>query len=252
MIWLYELLFPVLWIGFLLYWQIKAAGTKATERLEPAASRIVRSLVFLGAIVLLSWPHIPVSWLCRPFLAQGPWTFWLGAAITAAGLLFAVWAREHLGINWSRSVTIKQDHQLIVTGPYALVRHPIYTGILTGFLGSALALAQMRGIVAFVLVLLVLWYKLRMEEQWMRTQFGAPYEAYSRRTAALVPFALQTLDASLCPGRLLTVSFTNSPTAACSLLGPVAVLAIYGTVTPRLKRDCSLLPTPGTNDRRAL
>jgi protein-S-isoprenylcysteine O-methyltransferase Ste14 len=190
MLWLYESLFPVLWIGFLLYWQVKAAGTKATKRLEPALSRIVRAVVFLSAILLMSWRHIPVSWLSRQFLPQTPWTFWLGAAITAAGLLFAVWAREHLGTNWSRSVTIKQDHQLIVTGPYALIHHPIYTGILAGFLGSALALAQMRGIVAFVLISLVLWYKLRMEEQWMRTQFGTPYEAYSRRTAALVPFVL--------------------------------------------------------------
>jgi protein-S-isoprenylcysteine O-methyltransferase Ste14 len=138
----------------------------------------------------MSWPHLPVSWPYRQFLLQGLRTFWVGAAITAAGLLFAVWAREHLGTNWSSSVTIKQDHQLIVTGPYAVVRHPIYTGILTGFLGSTLALAQVRGIVAFVLISLVLWYKLRMEEQWMRTQFGAPYEAYSRRTAALVPFVL--------------------------------------------------------------
>jgi protein-S-isoprenylcysteine O-methyltransferase Ste14 len=190
MIWLYESLFPVLWIGFLLYWQFKAAGTKATRRLEPALSRIVRAVVFLSAIVLLSLPHIPLPWLYRQFLPQTVWTFWLGAAITAAGLLFAVWAREHLGSNWSRSVTIKQDHQLIVTGPYSLIRHPIYTGILAGFLGSALALAQVRGIVAFVLISLVLWYKLRMEEQWMRTQFGAPYEAYSRRTAALLPFVL--------------------------------------------------------------
>jgi protein-S-isoprenylcysteine O-methyltransferase Ste14 len=165
MLWIYESLFPVLWIGFLLYWQVKAAGTKATKRLEPASSRIVRAVVFLSAIFLMSWPHIPVSWLSRQFLPQTAWTFWLGAAITAAGLLFAVWAREHLGTNWSRSVTIKQDHQLIVTGPYALVRHPIYTGILTGFLGSALALAQMRGIVAFVLISLVLWYKLRLEER---------------------------------------------------------------------------------------
>ena len=68
MIWLYELLFPVLWVGFLLYWQVKAAGAKATERLEPAASRIVRSVVFLCAIVLMSWPHIPVPWLYRPLL----------------------------------------------------------------------------------------------------------------------------------------------------------------------------------------
>src|ERR1700744_5816004 len=190
MLWFYESLFPVLWIGFLLYWQIKAAGTKATARLEPASSRIVRAVVFLIAIVLMSRPHLPVPWLYRPFVPQGVWPFWVGAVTPPAGLFFAVWAREHLGTNWSRSVTIKQDHQLIVTGPYAVVRHPIYTGILAGFLGMALPVPDIRGIVAFVLVSLVLGAKLRLEKQWMRTQFGAPYEAYSRRTAAVVPFVL--------------------------------------------------------------
>src|SRR5580692_1486327 len=190
MLWFYKLFFPVVWILFFLYWQIKAVNTKTAQRLEPAASRILRVLIFLVAIVLLSTARIPLPWLYVQLWPQGLWPFWLGAAVTIAGLLFAVWAREHLGTNWSRSVTIKQDHQLIVTGPYSLIRHPIYTGILAGFLGSALALAQMRGIVAFVLISLVLWYKLRMEEQWMRTQFGATYEAYSQRTSALVPFVL--------------------------------------------------------------
>ena len=71
-----------------------------------------------------------------------------------AGLLFAVWAREHLGSNWSRSVTIKQGHELITTGPYAVVRHPIYTGILAGHLGTAIALSQVGGFIGFVLIFL--------------------------------------------------------------------------------------------------
>jgi protein-S-isoprenylcysteine O-methyltransferase Ste14 len=112
----------------------------------------------------------------------------VGAAITTAGLLFAVWARVHLGRNWSRSVTIKQDHQLIVTGPYAIARHPIYTGILAGFLGMAIAVTEVRGLIAFALVFVILWFKLRMEEQWMRMQFGDSYAAYSKRVAALIPF----------------------------------------------------------------
>src|SRR5215472_10305516 len=95
---------------------------------------------------------------------------------------------QHLGSNWSRSVTIKQSHELITTGPYALVRHPIYTGILTGFLGTAIALSQVRGFIAFVLVFLVFWAKLRMEEEWMRCQFGETYATYVHQTAALVPY----------------------------------------------------------------
>ncbi|MGC2638092.1 MAG: isoprenylcysteine carboxylmethyltransferase family protein [Acidobacteriaceae bacterium] len=186
----YEYFFPAVWIAFLLYWQIRSQGTKATQRLEPAASRIARSLVFLIAIALLMMGRIPLRWLYLPILPQGLATFWVGAAVTVAGLAFAVWARQHLGANWSRSVTIKQDHQLIVSGPYALVRHPIYTGILTGFLGSAIASGQVRAAIAFVLVSGALWYKLRMEEQWMRGQFGASYDDYAQRVAALVPFVL--------------------------------------------------------------
>jgi protein-S-isoprenylcysteine O-methyltransferase Ste14 len=147
-------------------------------------------LTFLAVIALLLLNHLPLPWLYRQILAQGLRNFWLGAAVTVVGLLFAVWARIHLGTNWSRSVTIKQDHQLIMSGPYGVVRHPIYTGILTGFVGTAIALGQVRGFIAFVLVFLALWYKLRMEENWMRGQFGAAWEAYSRRTAALVPFVL--------------------------------------------------------------
>jgi protein-S-isoprenylcysteine O-methyltransferase Ste14 len=190
MLWFYESFFPAVWILFFLYWQIKAANTKTTQRLEPAASRILRVFIFLIAIALLSTTRIPLPWLYLQLWPVGFWPFWLGAGVTIPGLLFAVWAREHLGGNWSRSVTIKQDHELIATGPYAVVRHPIYTGILTGFLGTAIALSQVRGFIAFVLILLALWIKLRMEEQWMRSQFGETYDAYTRRTAALVPYLL--------------------------------------------------------------
>lgn len=87
-------------------------------------------------------------------------------------------------------MTIKQGHELITTGPYVVARHPIYTGILTGFLGMAIAISQVRGSIAFVLVFLALWLKLRMEEQWMRSQFGEAYATYARETAALVPYLL--------------------------------------------------------------
>jgi hypothetical protein len=105
MLWFYEAFFPVLWIAFLLYWQIKAANTKATQRLEPIASRILRVFIFTVAIALLSTTRIPLPWLYSHLWPAGLWPFWLGAAITVAGLLFAIWARAHLGRNWSRSVT---------------------------------------------------------------------------------------------------------------------------------------------------
>jgi protein-S-isoprenylcysteine O-methyltransferase Ste14 len=187
-LWFYESFFPVLWIAFLIYWQIKAIDTKTTQRLEPVASRILRALTFLIAIVLLSTTRIPLRWLYLQVWPAGLWSFWLGATVMVAGLLFAVWAREHLGRNWSRSVTIKQGHELITTGPYAVVRHPIYTGILAGFLGTAIALSQLRGFIVFLLIFIVFWLKLRTEEQWMRFQFGETYATYARRTAALLPY----------------------------------------------------------------
>jgi protein-S-isoprenylcysteine O-methyltransferase Ste14 len=188
--WFYEAFFPVVWIVFVLYWQLKAADTKTTQRLEPAASRILRVFIFLIAIVLLSGPRIPLPWLYLQLWPQGYLPFWLGAAITVAGLLSAVWARVHLGRNWSRSVTIKQGHELITTGPYGVVRHPIYTGILTGFLGMAIAISQVRGFIVVILVFFAFWLKLSMEEKWMRSQFGETYTTYARQTAALVPYLL--------------------------------------------------------------
>ncbi len=190
MLWFYEAFFPVVWIAFFFYWQIKAVDTKTTQRLEPAASRILRVLIFLIAIILLSTTRIPLRWLYHPLWTPGYLPFWLGAAVTLAGILFAVWAREHLGRNWSRSVTIKQGHELITSGPYAVVRHPIYTGILAGFLGMAIAISQVRGFIAFVLIFIALLMKLRMEEKWMRSQFGETYATYARQTAALVPYLL--------------------------------------------------------------
>lgn len=189
MLWIYDSFFPVVWIAFLVYWRIKAAGTKAAQRSEPAASGIVRAITFVVVIILLSVPRIPgLPWLYRQLWPSDIWSFWMGAVVTVAGLLFAVWARRHLASNWSSAVTIKQDHELITTGPYAVVRHPIYTGILTGFLGTAIALAQVRGVIGFVLIFVVLWAKLRMEEEWMRSQFGETYATYTHQTAALVPY----------------------------------------------------------------
>jgi protein-S-isoprenylcysteine O-methyltransferase Ste14 len=189
-LWFYTSFFTVLWIAFFIYWQIKAVGTKTTQRLESVTSRALRTLTLLIAIALLSTTRIPLRWLYLQTWPAGFWSFWLGAAVMVAGLLFAVWAREHLGSNWSRSVTIKRDHELITTGPYAMVRHPIYTGILAGFLGTAIALSEVRGFIAFVLIFLILWIKLRMEEQWMRSQFGETYATYAHQTAALVPYLL--------------------------------------------------------------
>jgi protein-S-isoprenylcysteine O-methyltransferase Ste14 len=187
---IYSYLFPAMWLSFLAYWWAISRNVKETERQESTPSRLTRLALIVGAAVLLWLPRVPLLLLNQRFLPHGAWCFWSGAAVTAGGLLFAVWARHHLGENWSQAVTVKEDHELITTGPYAVVRHPIYTGLLLAFFGCAVARGEWRGLLAVALVFGALWHKLRLEEKWMRAQFGERYEAYSRRVAALVPFVI--------------------------------------------------------------
>ncbi len=186
----YRYAFLVMWVSWGLYWWAASRNVKAVVRREPLPSRLLHTVPLAVALVLLWSTNLPGSFLIRRLWPWTEWTFWSGCLLTAAGLMFSVWARVHLGRNWSGIVTIKQDHELITSGPYALVRHPIYTGLLLGFFGSALAIGEWRGVVAVVLAAGSLWFKLRREERWMRQQFGNAYSTYAKRVAALVPFIL--------------------------------------------------------------
>jgi protein-S-isoprenylcysteine O-methyltransferase Ste14 len=186
----HDYLFPAMWLSYIAYWWAMSTKVKAAERSESLPSRLLRLLAMVCAAALLLSPHVPLPLLEKRFLPRGAWCFWTGAAVTAAGLLFSVWGRRHLGSNWSQSVTVKEGHELITSGPYSMVRHPIYTGLLLGLLGCAVARGEWRGLLAVVIVFAVLWRKLRLEEQWMRAHFGEPYDAYSRQVAALVPHIL--------------------------------------------------------------
>ena len=187
---LHRWLFPCLWIAWAGYWWVSARNVKETVQRESELSRALH-LVPLAFAAWLMWTRgaLPAALDVR-FMPLAEWAFVVGALVAAGGLLFAVQARRHLGRNWSAIVTVKKDHELITSGPYALVRHPIYTGLLLGFAGSALALGQWRGIVATAIVLASLWRKLRLEERWMRARFGPAYDEYARRVKALVPFVL--------------------------------------------------------------
>jgi protein-S-isoprenylcysteine O-methyltransferase Ste14 len=186
----YRYAFPVMWLSWVVYWWAASRDVKSTLQRESLSSRLSHIVPLTIAALLFGDPRMRVGFLGERFLPLSEWLFWLGAFLTAGGLLFTVWARVHLGRNWSGSVTIKQGHELVTSGPYSLVRHPIYTGLLVAFLGSALALGVWGGLVAFALGAGALWRKLRVEERWMRQQFGEAYRAYSQRVAALVPFVL--------------------------------------------------------------
>ena len=126
--------------------------------------------------------------LCSTTAPLALWLAVLGAALTFAGLAFAIWARFVIAGNWSSYVELKRDHELIVAGPYRWVRHPIYTGLLLAFVGSALAVGEWRGVLAVAIVAASFWRKLKLEEAVMRRQFGEAYAQYAARVPALIPF----------------------------------------------------------------
>ena len=188
MLLVYRFLFPSMWLSWAVYWVWASRHANPSERRESIGSRLLHVLPLLLAVWLLWSKRIPVAILNERLFPWAPWEFWIAALITAAGMLFTVWARVCLGRNWSGVVTIKQGHELIDTGPYALVRHPIYAGLLVAFIGSAAALGEWRGLLAVLIAWAALWRKLRLEEQWMTERFGEQYVAYCQRVPALVPF----------------------------------------------------------------
>ena len=170
-----------LWIGFWLYWLIAARNVKRGSRARsarPASAAII-------ALALL----LPRALGASALNVRSPALGALGLAILVASLAFAVWARVYLGRNWGMPMTAKREPELVTSGPYRLVRHPIYAGLLGGMLGTALATNPL----ALIAVALMGGYFLhcaRVEEELMRSAFPGQYERYCERTKLLIPFLL--------------------------------------------------------------
>jgi protein-S-isoprenylcysteine O-methyltransferase Ste14 len=177
----------VMWVAWLVYWWVSAAGAKAIARTVAWQHKIVYGTPLLIAAVLLADRHLP-GFLDLRVIAEQFDLVVAGVALTALGLGFTVWARIALGTNWSGDVTVKHDHELIRTGPYALARHPIYTGLGLAFLGTALAVGELRGAIAVLIAWGSFWYKLSLEERFMTETFGALYADYKKNVKAVIPF----------------------------------------------------------------
>jgi protein-S-isoprenylcysteine O-methyltransferase Ste14 len=186
----YRWLFPILWVVFFAFWAAMARGGKPVAERESVYSRLSHYLPLAIAAYLLAAPHIPLGLLNERFAPLSLWLVRLAAALTFAGIAFAIWARVWIAGNWSSDVTLKRDHELIVSGPYAFVRHPIYTGILLALTGTTLAVGELRGLLAVVLACAAFWRKLGIEEAVMRRQFGEAYVRYAERVPALIPFVV--------------------------------------------------------------
>jgi len=181
------LLFRLTWGLWALSWLVAALWSAPTlKRAAAGVAWLYRAVIILGVLLLLSRTS---EWLQAPRLWHvGYDGAFLLAALTIPCFLFVWWARLHLGKLWSGAVTRKENHRVVDTGPYAVVRHPIYTGLLGATLVTAIAEATVPALLALAVIATGLWLKARLEEDFLRRELGDAYDAYRRRVPMLLPF----------------------------------------------------------------
>jgi protein-S-isoprenylcysteine O-methyltransferase Ste14 len=178
------------WTLFAVIWLLATFATKRSVYRESRAQRLRYVIPILLGGFLLAKGHRLSDPLNHRVIPHVEALAWIGVALCVAGLAFCIWARFTLGRNWSGVVTLKGGHELITSGPYALVRHPIYTGLLTMFVATVIVLGHVAGIIAMPFVFASLWIKLRYEEKLMLKQFPEQYAAYQKRVKRIIPFIL--------------------------------------------------------------
>jgi protein-S-isoprenylcysteine O-methyltransferase Ste14 len=171
------------WAIFGVYWDYAGKSAKTAEKSESRSSRSVHVILANVALVL---EIAPIRGLGR-VLPISPLIMSAGLLVEVLGLALAIWARRHLGGNWSGAIAIKREHELIRSGPYRMLRHPIYTGILAMYTGVAIVMGEWLSVIGLAMAAFAYWRKIRMEEATLDQAFGEKYAAYRRSTWALVP-----------------------------------------------------------------
>jgi protein-S-isoprenylcysteine O-methyltransferase Ste14 len=180
-------LLGVFWLSWLVYWLVAARRVTPNQRMETwREGASYRIPLGIGVFLMVFW-RMPLFLRIPTLWPQSPLAAGIGLAFTAAGLCFAVWARVHLGKYWSGRITLKVNHRVIQAGPYAWVRHPIYSGLILALFGTAIMLGTISAFAGFTFMVISFVRKLKIEETWLRSQFGAEYEAYQHRVKALIP-----------------------------------------------------------------
>lgn len=177
------------WITFLAYWLISAQWTKAIAERQNLWSALAHRIPLGCSYFLLANWHLPPP-MNLSVTPHADWARAMGAFTCGLGLFVTLWARWTLAGNWSSDVTLKQGHELIRTGPYRFVRHPIYTGLLVMCLGTALDIGKFRCWLALPVMAAAFWIKLKQEERLMLRHFPDQYPAYQKQVKALVPFVI--------------------------------------------------------------
>lgn len=176
-----------LWLAWAVSWAAAALwADRAEKRAGFEAEAPYRIVLMLGTALFFIPAHGYVGrlrfWI--PDLAAA----WSCVALIAVGLAFSWWARLHLGRLWSGTVTAKAEHRVVDSGPYGLVRHPIYTGLLLAILATMAAKGTLWGIAGALLLTIGIYMKARLEERFLRNELGPAYDDYARRVPMLVPF----------------------------------------------------------------
>jgi len=188
---IFQSIIPALWLAFMVYWAISAFSAKRSLGITPWW----RQGLLRGGIVVLIVAALHFTgaggWLrtVRAYQAHSIVLGAIGAAVVLLGLGLAVYARIYLGRNWGMPMSRKEEPELVTGGPYAFVRHPIYTGIILAMLGSAIGESLFWGVLLIVFVPYFV-YSARREEELMREQFPGQYPEYMRRTKMIVPLVL--------------------------------------------------------------
>ena len=175
----------LIWLAFQIYWTLAARrSSKAVSSESPGSRAIHTRLLNLSMLLLLiSWPGLRTR-----FVPLTDTVVAIGFAVQALGFALAAWARVCLGRNWSGNVRVAADHELIRSGPYRWVRHPIYTAMFLMYAGSGLVYGELHALVAFAVLVFAYARKIPQEERLLRETFGPAYEAYQRESAAVVPY----------------------------------------------------------------
>jgi len=172
------------WLLYSLYWEAAAKHAAPIARSESRRSRRLHVFLANTALILIL---APVPGLRQRYLPSSPIVIGAGLTIQAMGLALAVWARRHLGRNWSGEIAIKVNHKLVRSGPYRLVRHPIYTALLGMYAGSAVVFGELHALLGLAMAAFAYGRKLRLEEANLMESFGADYRDYRGATWALLP-----------------------------------------------------------------
>jgi len=177
-----------LWIAWVAYWTISARFTARTKSRETFLLRLTHlGPLAIAFFLIFRDPDSPLLW-GRVYHSDGARIG--GTILTALGLLFALWARVHLGKYWSGQITLKQGHELIRTGPYRLARHPIYSGFILAALGSAITATTGDAFLGFAILAVTVLVKIHREEKVLTAEFGDTYRQFKTEVAMIVTFVL--------------------------------------------------------------